>query len=146
MVFWEKIILLLPEYPVNECFIIPNSISDEAPRYVYCCSLCLSGFEIIIGKIQRILNFQIHDCHVSLQWIKKILQTPRKYINNSCFTSEPEFIPSFSDVHVAWSLAFYVCLVDRCLSCCTFSFGHCVVCPSIYGFWLPLCYLQTLLS
>ena len=24
-------------------------------------------------------------------------------------------------------------------------FGHCVVCPSIYGFWLPLWYLQTLL-
>ena len=21
---------------------------------------------------------------------------------------------------------------------CPFSFGHCVVCPSIYGFWLPL--------
>jgi len=27
----------------------------------------------------------------------------------------------------------------------TFSFGHCVVCSSIYGFWLPLWYLQTLL-
>jgi hypothetical protein len=29
---------------------------------------------------------------------------------------------------------------------CTFSFGHCVICSSsIYGFWLPLWYLQTLL-
>ena len=28
---------------------------------------------------------------------------------------------------------------------CTFSFGHCVVCPLIYGFWLPLWYLQTFL-
>jgi hypothetical protein len=36
--------------------------------------------------------------------------------------------------------------VDRCLSFCTFSFGHCVVCPSsIYGFWLPLWYHQILL-
>jgi hypothetical protein len=27
-----------------------------------------------------------------------------------------------------------------------FSFGHCIVCPSsIYGFWLPLWYLQTIL-
>ena len=34
--------------------------------------------------------------------------------------------------------------VDRCLS--FFLYGHCVVCPSsIYGFWLPLSYLQTLL-
>jgi hypothetical protein len=24
---------------------------------------------------------------------------------------------------------------------CPFSFGHCVVCPLIYGFWLPLWYL-----
>jgi hypothetical protein len=30
---------------------------------------------------------------------------------------------------------------------CTFSFGHCGVCSSsIYGFWLPLWYLQTLLT
>ena len=36
--------------------------------------------------------------------------------------------------------------VDRCLSFCTFSFEHCVVCSSsIYGFWWPLWYLQTLL-
>ena len=35
-----------------------------------------------------------------------------------------------------------VCFVDRCLSFC--PFGHCVVCPSIYGFRLPLWNLQTL--
>jgi hypothetical protein len=35
----------------------------------------------------------------------------------------------------------YVCFVVHCLSFCTFSFGHCVVClSSIYGFWLPLWY------
>jgi hypothetical protein len=31
-----------------------------------------------------------------------------------------------------------LCFVDRCLSFCPFSFGHCGVCPSLYGFWLPL--------
>jgi hypothetical protein len=50
--------------------------------------------------------------------------------------------PVFSWVHVTRSLVLYVCFVDRCLSFCTFSFGHCVVCSSsIYGFWLPLWYL-----
>jgi hypothetical protein len=45
------------------------------------------------------------------------------------------------------SLVLCVCFVDRCLSFCTFSFGYCVVCSSsIYGFWLPLWYLQTLLK
>jgi hypothetical protein len=31
---------------------------------------------------------------------------------------------------VIFSLVLYVCFVDRCLSLCTFSFGHCVVCSS----------------
>ena len=42
----------------------------------------------------------------------------------------PEFTPCFSEVRVARSLVLCVCFVDRCLSFCTFSFGHCVVCPS----------------
>jgi hypothetical protein len=33
-------------------------------------------------------------------------------------------------------------IVDRCLFYCPFSFGHCVVCLSLYyGLWLPLWYL-----
>jgi hypothetical protein len=53
--------------------------------------------------------------------------------------------PVFSGVRVTRSLDLCACFVDRCLSFCTFSFGHCVVCSSsIYGFWLPLWYLQTL--
>ena len=54
--------------------------------------------------------------------------------------------PVFSGVCVTRSLVLYVCFVYHCLSFCTFSFGHCVVCSSsIYGFWLPFWYLQTLL-
>jgi predicted nucleic acid-binding Zn ribbon protein len=52
--------------------------------------------------------------------------------------------PVFSGVRVTRSLVLYVCLVDHCLSFCTFSFGHCVVCSSsIYRLWLPLWYLPT---
>ena len=58
----------------------------------------------------------------------------------------PEFTSVLSGVRVTRSLVLYVCFVDRFLSFCTFSFGHCVVCSSsIYGFWLPLWYLQTFL-
>jgi len=74
--------------------------------------------------------------------------------------------PVFSGVRVTRSLVLCVSFVDRCLSFCTFSFGHCVVCSSsfghcvvcsssfgrcvvcsssIYGFWLPFWYLQTFL-
>ena len=58
----------------------------------------------------------------------------------------PEHLSSpqvFSGVRVTRSLVIYVCLMDRCLPFCTFSFGHCVVCSSIYGLWLPRWYLQT---
>ena len=63
------------------------------------------------------------------------------------------------------SLVLYVCFVDRFvllyfffwpLCCLSFhlrilitplvSCGHCIVCPLIYGFSLPLWYLQTLLN
>ena len=62
----------------------------------------------------------------------------------------------FSGVRVTRCFVLCVCFVDRCLSFCPFSFGHCAVCSSsfghcvvcsssIYRFWLPLGYLQTLL-
>ena len=55
-------------------------------------------------------------------------------------------LPVFNGVRVTRSLVLCVCFVDGCLPFCTFSFGHCVVCSSsIYGFWLPLWYLQNLL-
>jgi hypothetical protein len=42
----------------------------------------------------------------------------------------PEYLsspPVFSGVHVTRSLALCVCFVDRYLSFCTLSYGHCVV-------------------
>ena len=55
--------------------------------------------------------------------------------------------PVLSGVSVTRSSVLFVCFVDRCLSFCPFSFGHFVVSfSSIYGFWLPFWYLQTLLS
>jgi hypothetical protein len=67
----------------------------------------------------------------------------------SCFyfrsgSGAPELTTCFlwgSD-SVIKSLVLYVCLY---IVVCPFSFGHCAVCQSsIYGFWLPLWYLQTL--
>ena len=55
--------------------------------------------------------------------------------------------PVFSGVRDTRSLVLYVCFVDRCLFFYLFSFGHCVICSSsIYGFWLTIWYLQTLLT
>jgi hypothetical protein len=54
--------------------------------------------------------------------------------------------PIFNGIYAPQSVVLYVCFVDRCLSFCPFSIGHCVACSSsIYGLSLPLWYLQTLL-
>jgi hypothetical protein len=45
--------------------------------------------------------------------------------------------PVFSGVRNTRSVVLYVCFVDRYLSFCSFTFGHCVFCSSIYRFWLP---------
>jgi hypothetical protein len=55
--------------------------------------------------------------------------------------------PVLSGVRVSRFLVLFARFVNRCLSFWSFSFDPCVVCPSsIYGFWLPLWYNQTLLS
>jgi hypothetical protein len=63
-------------------------------------------------------------------------EIPVPLVEQELFTL-PEHLSSplvFSGVRVTRSLVLYVCFVDRCLSFCTFPFGHFVVCPSIYGF------------
>ena len=42
-------------------------------------------------------------------------------------------LPIFSEVLVTRSLVLCVCFVDGCLSFSPFLFGHCDVCPPIYG-------------
>jgi hypothetical protein len=61
----------------------------------------------------------------------------------------PEHLSSpwvFSEVRATRSLVLCVCFLDRCLSICPFSFGHCVVCPFfIDEFWLLKLFLYTFL-
>jgi hypothetical protein len=64
-------------------------------------------------------------------------------------SGEPEFTPGFNcgSSYLIFMTCLCVCFVYRCLSFCTFSFGHSVICySSICGFWLPLWDLQTLIS
>ena len=58
----------------------------------------------------------------------------------------PEFTPSFK-WNSFYSIFSWMCMFCRSLFVLLIiSFGHCVVSPSsIYAFWLPLWYIQTLL-
>ena len=100
--------------------------------------ITISFFFVITGKACVYLDSK-----------NKERSTKRNYWGlSTCYPSGPlEFTPGFSGVCIIRSLVLCVCFVDRCLSFCPFSFGHCVVCPpSIYGFWLLFWYLQTLFT
>ena len=61
----------------------------------------------------------------------------------------PEHLSSlsvFREVSVTRSLVLSAMFCRSLFVICPFSFGHCFVCTSAYGFWLPLWYLQTILT
>ena len=96
----------------------------------------------ILLPIASVIGFRFNtsSCTLGESWVSLVEQellTLPEHLGSS---------PVFNGVRVTRSLVLYVCFGDRCLSFCTFSFGHCLVCSSsIYGFWLPLWYLQALL-
>ena len=62
--------------------------------------------------------------------------TTKTNMDNQCMTELNMSAPPVFSEFVLLDLWFYVkCFVDRCLSSCPLSVGHCVVSPSsTYGF------------
>jgi hypothetical protein len=96
----------------------------------YVLLVVLSSFMIITGFVTRLTR-----------WVPIVEQNLPTLPEN---LSSP---PVLCVVRVTRSLVWCVCFVNLCLSLCAFSFCNCVVCSSsIYGFWLSLWYLQTILT
>ena len=68
-----------------------------------------------------------HICLVYWSLIRRV-----QLVDQELLTLPEHLSPSraFSGARVTPSLVLRVCFVDRCLSICPFSFGHCVVCSS----------------
>jgi hypothetical protein len=126
-------------------------------------TLCRKKLEDVKGiRVEAVLRQTDRQTdRQTIQWPNKTGRKGKQWYtkhytqNTDCATQTslptlPEHLsspPVFSGVRVTRSLALYVCFVNRCLSLCTFSFGHCVFCSSsIYGFWLCHWYRQTLLT
>jgi hypothetical protein len=90
-------------------------------------SIAPLGFSNFCGAYSTTLSSVLIHCIQNNESVQEDL------VFNRC-----KFTPVFSVVRVARSLVLCVCFVDRCLSLCTFSFGHCVVCcSSIYDSAYP---------
>jgi hypothetical protein len=133
-----------------------NSFSDFSIGLLYCydsviyCFFFLHFIMRLHGYVPLVVNTSRSCPHSWLITGFVTRLTRRVPLVEHELLALPEHTSSslgFSGVRVPRSLVLYVYFVDRCLFFCTFSFNHCVVCPSsIYGFWLPLWYIQTLLQ
>ena len=115
----------------------------------YLCTSYLNFLKPVFSGVHVTRSLVSYVCFVdrfSLVVVSSVLRfTDSDYYYTTCaWQSYLNFLkPVFSRVHVTRSLVLYVCFVDHCLSFCTFFYGRCVVCSSIYGFWLLLNYLCT---
>ena len=131
--------------------------SLNIPRYICWCLFVYSGVQHMLSCVCA--QFVVVLCtqfflmvHLRLPLLCSltfIIQTQVMQTNDIVYQRQislveqelptlPEHLSSpsvFSAIRVTRSLVLCVCFVDRCLSFCTVSFGHCVVCSSsIYGF------------
>ena len=79
--------------------------------------------------------------HISIHMHTRERERERIQQTNIKLDGRPSLPPVFSMFCVAQSSVFFCLVLCRFALC--FFFGHCTVCPSIYGFSLPLWYLQT---
>ena len=116
---------------IFQIYLVISTFHFNSPQLTKISILCLL---IHLGElfVKSPTKYRGFNAKIQLFLVEQELLTLPEHLRSS---------PVFSGVLVTRSLVLCVCVVDRCLSFCPFSFGHCVVCPtSIYGFWIPLLY------
>ena len=96
--------------------------------------------EILIGTTSSGISYQLRDIY-SICRCCWIVATQKWKVHNGQGMKQPYLYLWYPLFQAQWDrcdhgvpatryLVLCVCFVDRCLSFCTFSFGHCVVCYS----------------
>ena len=137
-----------PMIPVGKVEVIASKILRSTPWLGWpLWNICVTNDHGYVSLVVSTSRFFPHSRHIT-GFVTRL--TRRMSLVEQELPTLPEHLrspPVFIGVRVTRSLVLYVCFVNRCLSFCTFSFDHCFVCSSsIYGFWLHLWYLQTLLK
>ena len=125
--------------PIWNKFIIRKDIIETMQVVLNFCRTVYNilTFTILVGTRYPLNQQSSHGCHTrSRNSLPLYSRVP--YAEQELLT-----LVVNHRVHVAWSLVFCVFLCR--LIFVIFSFGHCIVCPSIYDFRLLLWYLQTFL-
>ena len=96
---------------------------------------CACGFTITLN-IRPVKFFPRADSMPTITYIYLVKE--QIYVKHTCRNPElyTKYIYSVCrsvNFVVSMTIGRHVCFVDRCLSFCTFYFGHCIVCSSIYG-------------
>jgi hypothetical protein len=114
------------------------SIQNSPTTLIYKCFKKILAFEIYLEILDskylfKFLKFRTtnHKRHIESE-----SESVNRRTDNTMAKTNSQPTPSdLSGARVTRSLILYVWFVDRYLSFCPVCFGHCVVCPSIYGFW-----------
>ena len=117
----------------GHCIDCPSIYSFWLPRWY------------LLAIVLTVFLFTVSDDHVGifwpLHWLFLYLRFwwPPWYILAIVLTVLP-FTASDDHVGILWPL-YWLSFYLRFLMTTLVSFGHCIDCPSIYGFWLPRWYL-----
>jgi hypothetical protein len=126
------------------CFVCPCFVSCAQ------CCWCIWIIHSVTGLLSLLFSFFVLAYYVSLcsvLWCP--LRFPHKndvwFVFTSSCLQEGLCLIYVICVCLCLVVSNMQCFADHCLSF-FFSLGHCIFCPSIYGFWLPLWYLRFTVS
>ena len=126
-------LLIAPLISFGHCVIRPSSLASDCPFDIFW-SLCYLSLQLqlliapLISFGHCVIRPSIYSFWLPLWYLLVIV------------LSVPPFTASDCPFGIFWSLC-YLYLHLQLLIAHLVSFGHCVICPSSYSFWLPLCYL-----
>ena len=127
-------LLIAPLISFGHCVICPSIYSFWLPLwYIFGHCVIIYTFWLPLWYILVIVLSVLYHLQLLIAWL------PLWYLL-VIVLSVPPFTASDCPFGIFWSL-WYLSLHLHLLIAPSISFGHCVICPSIYNFWLPLYYL-----
>ena len=157
--FFDLQILITPLVPFGHCVVSPSSIYrfwlplwcllvivfSDRPRFTDSdytfgifwplCSLTFFDLQILITPLVSFGHCVVWPSSIYRFWL------PLWYLLAIVLSDRLRFTDSDYLFGIFWPLCCLTFFDLQILITSLVSFGHCVVCPSIYRFWLPLWYL-----